>query len=431
MIVPIIKTTDCGCLVFNGHMIYLDYAATTPLSPAALAAMQPYLSDVFANPASLHSAGRAANAALENARSSVAAALGAESPNTITVTGGGTDGSNLVILGLAKRWEAEIPPKDCHIIISAIEHEAVLNPALALQQRGWQCTVLPVSPTGHVTVKALEKALQETSSKKILVSIMHANNEIGSIQPIEALAEIAHRYSAVFHTDAVQTVGKIPVEVQQLGVDYLTWSAHKHYGPKGVGGLYSANHAEQPEAIVLGGGQENGLRSGTVNVAGAVGMAAALEECIAAQTETYAHLCNLSQQLQDGIRHLPLPCQVMINTPVNHAMPGVVHLSVLGNEAPLEGESLLLQLDLMGIAASSGSACHAAALEPSRIIQALIVGETASRPLTPLELARATGTLRFSMGKHTTSQEIDTLLAALPKVLSRLIKRPSTTVGAC
>jgi cysteine desulfurase len=411
-------------------MIYLDYAATTPLSPAALAAMQPYFSEVFANPASLHSGGRAANAALEKARTTLATCIHAEAPSTITITGGGTDGSNLVILGLAQRFEENSVPNDCHIFISAIEHEAVLNPALALQQRGWQCTVLPVTVTGHVSIEMLQEALSQSKAAKKLVSIMHANNEIGSLQPIQALAAVAHQHGALFHTDAVQTVGKIPVDVQQLGVDYLTWSAHKHYGPKGVGGLYCSMNAPQPAPLLLGGGQENGLRSGTVNVAGAVGMSAALEECITLQAETLSHLGKLTRQLRDGMVALPLPCPLVINTPLESSIPGMVHVSVLGNELPIQGESVLLQLDLLGIAASSGSACHAAALEPSRILRAMIVRESTERPLAPAELARATGTLRFSLGRHTTSHDVDALLAAFPKALSRLIKTAPTLSGA-
>ncbi|MDH4379297.1 MAG: cysteine desulfurase family protein [Vampirovibrionales bacterium] len=414
-------------------MIYLDYAATTPLSLAALAAMQPYFSNMFANPASLHSGGRAANAALEKARTTLACCVNAESPSTITITGGGTDGSNLVIAGLAQRWEADTDPSDCHILVSAIEHEAVLNPALALHKRGWQLTVLPVTPTGHVSVDALERALQQSlhqpNAQKTLVSIMHANNEVGSLQPIQALASLAHQYGAVFHTDAVQTVGKIPVDVQQLGVDYLTWSAHKHYGPKGVGALYTAGGALTPAPLLLGGGQENGLRSGTVNVAGAVGVATALEECVAAQPKSFARLEMLTQHLRDGLESLLCPCPLVINTPADDSIPGIVHVSVLGNSFPIQGESLLLQLDLLGIAASSGSACHAVALEPSRILHAMMVGENSDRALTSEELARATGTIRFSMGHHTTQQDVDALLAAFPKALNRLMKTAPTMSG--
>ena len=213
-------------------------------------------------------------------------------------------------------------------------------------------------------------------------------------------------------------------------MDYLTWSAHKHYGPKGVGALYCSPNARQPAPLLLGGGQENNLRSGTVNVAGAVGMAAALEECITTQVETLARLEILTQQLRDGLAALSLPCPLVINTPCEDAIPGILHVSVMGNEGPIQGESLLLQLDLLGIAASSGSACHAAALEPSRILHVMMVGLDNERPLTTDELARATGTLRFSLGRHTTPNDVAALLAALPKAVSRLVKTPSTLLGA-
>ncbi|MHC4712472.1 MAG: cysteine desulfurase family protein [Planctomycetota bacterium] len=374
-------------------IIYMDHAATTPTDGRVLEAMKPYFTERFTNPATLYGPGRENDKAIEAARGSVAARLGAR-PEEICFTSGGTESDNWAVKGVALANEK----KGRHIITSTIEHHAVLEPCEYLAKRGWELTVLPVSEKGLVDPGDVKKALRDDT---VLVSIMHANNEIGTIEPVAEIAGIARDRGVAFHTDAVQTVGKIPVEVEELGVDLLSASGHKFYGPKGVGFLY-IRKGTKIEAFNQGGGQEGGRRSGTLNVPGIVGLAKALElseETIGAAER----LSGLTRRLWSGL--VGSTPDMRLNTDLDNSLPGFLNFVVEG----VEGEAMLLRLDGKGICVSSGSACTTGSLEPSHVLLALGL---------PPEVAH--GSLRFTFGRENTDEEIDGVLGVLPGVIATL-----------
>lgn len=376
-------------------MRYLDYAATTPVLPDVLEAMSGAQRDLFGNPSSVYGFGRDSKKALEEARERVAAAVGAE-PGEIVFTAGGTEADNLALKGAAFRSRA----RGTHIITTAVEHHAVLHSAEWLERQGFRITHLPVDADGLVDLGALEAAL---SPETILVSIMLVNNEIGAIEPVaEAVRIVRQRSRALVHTDAVQGLGKIPVDVKRLGVDCAAFAAHKIGGPKGVGALY-IKRKTPVEAILHGGGQERDLRSGTPNVAGILGFSVAAEIAARDVGAETPRLAALRDRLQDGI--LASIDRVHVNCARGPRIPGLVNLSIDG----VEGESLLLMLDAQGIAASSGSACTSGSLDPSHVLTAMGV---------PPE--RALGSLRLSLGPASTGEDVDALLEALPPIVGRL-----------
>ncbi len=387
--------------------IYLDHAATTPVDPVVLEAMRPFLESVYGNPSSLHSFGQEARKALDVARSTVAACLSAQ-PEEIVFTSGATEADNWLIAGAAKA----LAHQGRHVVTTTIEHPAVGNACEALQAQGWDITWLPVDADGFVSVQDVEAALRPETA---LVSVIHGNNEVGTLQPITEIGALLRARGVLFHTDAVQTVGKLPIALDALPVDYLTLSAHKLYGPKGVGALYIRNGAPVPSPLIIGGGQERDLRSGTENLPGIVGLAKALELATARMSEEMPRLRGLQERLMAGI--LASIPQAVLNGPrdVGLRVPGNVHFSF----PPAEGEALVLRLDLKGIAASSGSACHSAVIEPSRIVKALGKSDA---------IARAT--LRFSLGRATTEADIETVLAVLPDIVQRLTQNKAQKVGS-
>ncbi len=377
--------------------IYLDHAATTPMDEQVLEAMLPYLRQQFGNPSSLHAWGRTAQKALAEARQTTASFLNAQ-PEEIVFTSGASEADNLAILGVA----SVLMDKGRHVITTTIEHAAVDTAFDRLSAAGWEVTRLGVDSDGFVNVDTLNAAIRPDTT---LVSVIHGHNEIGTIQPIETLGALLRERGIAFHTDAVQTVGKVPISVQALPIDYLSLSAHKLYGPKGVGALYVRQGAPLPMPMILGGGQESGLRSGTENLAGIVGLAKALslrQERMHTETQ---HLRSLQTQFITDIL-TTIPEAVLNGTPdIDKRVPGNVHFSF----PPGEGEALVLHLDLKGIAVSTGSACHSAVIEPSRIIKALGKSDTVAR-----------ATVRFSMGNTTTREDLQRVVAVLPGILQRL-----------
>ena len=373
---------------------YLDNAATTKLSDAARDAMF-RACEVYGNPSSLHSLGREASRALQGARERVAARIGAKAEE-IYFTSGGTEADNQAIVSAVAAGRAK---NKNHIIASNIEHHAVLHYLEHLRKtRGARITLLPVNPEGLVDPADVRAALCEDTC---LVSVMLANNEIGTIQPIEEIGAICRAASVPFHCDAVQAVGHIPVDAARLRVDMLSMSAHKFHGPKGVGALYCRKGVPL-RPLLFGGAQENNRRAGTENLPGAMGMAAALEEAVACMEEEAARMAGYRDQLIDGLSAIERSC---LNGSRKRRLPGNVNFCFEG----LEGESLLLYLDARGIAASSGSACTSGSLEPSHVLLAL--GR-------PHEIAH--GSLRLSLSRHTTQEEIDYTLREIPVIVERL-----------
>ena len=379
------------------NRIYLDYAATTPVHPEVARAMQPYLSEKFGNPSSIHSFGQEARAAVEKAREQVARLIGG-SAGEIVFTSGGTEADNFALQGAAFAGQA----RGNHIITSTIEHHAVSECAEFLNKRGFEITYLPVDKYGSIDPDSVKKAITD---KTILVSVMHANNEIGTIEPIAEISDvIRHRTSDLghkiyFHTDAVQTAGHIPLKVDELGVDLLSLSAHKLYGPKGVGALY-IRKGTRMVSFLHGGGQENGRRASTENVPAIVGFGVAAELF---QAEEEARLLKLRDKLINGI--LDKIPDVQLNGHPAKRLPNNINFSL----KYIEGESILLNLDMQGVAASSGSACTSGTVEPSHVL--LSIG------LSP-EVAH--GSLRFSLGRNTSEKEIEYVLEILPKIVEKL-----------
>jgi cysteine desulfurase len=374
--------------------IYLDHAATTPMRPEVLDAMLSFLKDQYGNPSSIHRTGREAQEALDEARDKVAELIGA-SPREIVFTSGGSEADNLAIKGVAYALRG----KGNHIITSAIEHHAVYHTCKYLEKNGFRLTILPVDSYGLVDPAAVASAL---TSHTILVTIMHANNEIGTIQPIAEIGEILRKRSVLFHTDAVQTLGHIPVNVDELGVDLLSLSAHKFYGPKGVGALY-VRSGTRFDPLIHGGAQERNRRAGTENVAGIVGLATALELAVAEMDAEAQRQQGLRDMLIEGIsKKIP---HTRLNGHPKQRLPGNVSLCF----EFIEGESLLLNLDMRGIAASSGSACTSGSLEPSHVLLALGL---------PHEIAH--GSLRLTLGRDTTAQDIQVVIDVLPGIVDKL-----------
>lgn len=390
--------------------LYLDYAATAPLRPEAAEAMAPY--DVpgpgslalNANPNSLHGPGRAAYRALEQARRSLAACIDAQRPDEVVLTGGATEADNAAVMGLAlaerdRRAQAGRPALEPHVIVSAIEHEAVLQPARALRALGFRVTELAPSRSGFIEVRALEEAIDGDA---VLVSVQAANSETGAIQPVRELAATAHAHGALFHTDAVQALGKMPLSVRQLDVDAASFSAHKIGGPRGVGALYL--RARTPFAPLLrGGGQESGRRSGTQNVRGAVGFAAAAQAATAQVEDDAASMMALRDRLYRGLRaYERIQPTVEVEPGSLDYLPNIASVMVEG----LESETMVLRFDGLGIGVSGGSACSSHSLEPSHVLRAMGIAAD-----------QAHGALRISFGHDATAADIDGFLAAIPKVL--------------
>jgi cysteine desulfurase len=374
--------------------IYLDYAATTPVHPDVLKAMLPYFSEVYGNPSSIHTCGQEAREAVEKARANVARLIGAAAEE-ICFTSGGTESDNYAVAGGALAGEK----KGKHIVTSAIEHDAVLETCKALEKRGFKVTYLPVDKYGMVDPDQARKAI---TAETILVSVMHANNEVGTIQPLTELSRLAHEAGAIFHTDAVQTVGHIPLDVNTLGVDLMSMSSHKLYGPKGVGALY-IRKGTQLTPFMRGGGQEKGRRAGTENVAGIVGFGKAAEIALKEMDEEAARLTGL----RDGfIAALKRNIEgIKLNGHPTLRLPNNINVSI----DYVEGEAMLLNLDAKGICASTGSACSSGNLEASHVLLA-----------TGCTHEQAHGSLRFTLGKWTTEAEVNAALEALPPIVKKL-----------
>lgn len=377
-------------------MIYADHAGTTAVSPKALEAMLPYFTSGYGNPSSLYAFGQQAKSDLEAARIQVARCLNAR-PEEIYFTSGGTEADNWALRGVAELMALR-GKKTGHIITTAIEHHAILHTAQWLEKQGYEVTYLPVDGEGRVDPAAVEAAIRPDT---ILISVMAANNEIGTIEPIAEIGTIAKARKVLFHTDAVQAVGHIPVDVEVWNVDLLSLSGHKFGGPKGVGVLYMKKPLRLP-ALIQGGGQEKGRRSGTENVPGAVGMAAALREAVDGLSRESPRLAALRDRLIDGLTGLPYTR--LTGDPVNR-LPGTASFVFEG----VEGEALLLHLDARGICASSGSACSSASLDPSHVL--LAIG---------LPHAIAHGSLRLSLGAENTEADVDYILKEVPQVVAYL-----------
>jgi cysteine desulfurase len=382
--------------------IYLDHNATTPVDPAAAEAMMRALKDLFGNASSVHYYGQQAKAAIDDARSAVAALIGAE-PSEIVFTSGGTEADNFAIRGVAEALEVTGRK---HLITSGIEHEAVLNTFKALAKRGWKTTVVPLDARGILSPDALRDVMTDDTA---LVSVMHANNEIGTIQPIAELAAIAKARGALFHTDAVQSAGKIPVSVRTLGVDLLAVSAHKFYGPKGIGVLW-ARRGVRLSPFLSGGKQERNRRAGTENVPGAIGMGVAAQRAMMKMDVEAERLSALRDRLENGI------LSAVPNTDVNGARGARVPNTTNISFERIEAESLLIALDLDGVAVSTGSACSSGTLEPSHVLKAM-----------GLSSHRAQNSIRFSLGASNTEEQIDHVISILPKIVTKL--RSLSTVG--
>ncbi len=374
--------------------IYLDYAATTPTHPDVVKAMLPYFTDSFGNPSSIYICGQDAREAVEEARASVAALLGANNEE-IVFTSGGTEADNTALKGAVYASNG----KDKHIITSAIEHHAILETGHFLERQGFEVTYLPVDGHGMVDPDDVRRAI---TSKTIIVSIMHANNEIGTIQPVAEIAEITREAGVYLHTDAVQAVGHIPFSVDRLGVDLLSLSAHKLYGPKGVGAIY-IRKGTKLVSFMHGGEQEFGRRASTHNVPGIVGLGKAAQIARQEMDEEAERVGRFRDKLIDGI--LENVEHARLNGHPQARLPNNVNVSI----SYAEGESMCLKLDQEGICCSTGSACSSAVTEPSHVLLAL--------GLDPLQ---AHSSLRFSLGKWTTEEEIDRVLDVLPRVVTNL-----------
>lgn len=380
-------------------MIYLDHNATTPIAPEVAEAMLPYLRDGvgFANPSSPHQAGREARAALDRARGQVAALLGCTAEEVL-FTSGGTESDNLALFGVARARRAR--GDGDHVITSRIEHPAVLEPCAALEREGFRVTRLPVDAHGRVAPEALEQALDD---RTILVSVMHANNEVGTLQPLAELARLAHARGALLHSDAAQSVGKVRVDVAELGVDLLTVAGHKLYGPKGIGALYlKAGVALEP--LLRGAGHERGLRPGTENVLAAVGLGAACELAARDLESEAVRQRQLRERLWDGLVGELGASALMRHGDPEHGLPNTLSVGFIG----LAAAGLLLQLGDT-LAASAGAACHGEGEQISPVLEAMRV---------PREAAR--GTLRFSTGRSTNETEIDEALRLTVSAVARM-----------
>lgn len=389
--------------------IYMDNAATTAVSPEVLQAMLPYFTDIYGNPSSIHSTGRDARRAVDAARKQVAAAIGAQ-PTEIYFTAGGSESDNWAIKGTAFAKRA----KGNHIITSQIEHHAVLHTCAWLEKQGFEVIYLPVDEFGRVRVEDVEKAITD---KTILISIMAANNEIGTLQPITEIGKLAKSRGILFHTDAVQAMGAIPIDVNAMNIDMLSMSGHKFHGPKGIGVLY-VRKGVHPDIFMHGGAQERGQRAGTENLAGIVGIGKAIELATQNLEANAARMSRLRDKLIDGIlAEIP---DVRLNGHRTERLPNNVNVSI----RYIEGEAMLLRLDLAGIAGSSGSACTSGSLDPSHVLLAIGL---------PHEIAH--GSLRLSLGTDTTEEQVDEVLRVLPGIVKDLramsvLNAETSTLGA-
>lgn len=374
--------------------VYLDNAATTALSPRVLEAMLPYFTQYYGNPSSVHAFGREAKQGLDKARDQVAKALHCE-PSEVIFTGCGTESDNTVLLGVAQRYG----DKGKHIITTNVEHHAILHTCEYLEKQGYSVTYLPVDQDGLVTAEQVAAAIRPDT---ILVSIMFANNEVGTIMPIQEIGAVCKEKGVLFHTDAVQAVGHIPVDVQAMHIDMLSLSAHKFHGPKGVGALYCRKGIRLP-SYIMGGAQERGRRAGTENVAGIVGLGAAIQLATEQLEENRAKMTALRDRLMTGIQ--ARISEVKLNGHPTNRLPNNVNFSF----KYIEGESILLMLDMNGIAASSGSACTSGSLDPSHVLLALGL---------PHEIAH--GSVRLTPGDETTEEDIDYTIDVLEKTVARL-----------
>ncbi|HEY9651922.1 MAG TPA: cysteine desulfurase family protein [Coleofasciculaceae cyanobacterium] len=380
--------------------IYLDYSATTPLRPEAIAAMQEVFTQQWGNPSSLHEWGQRAATVLERARMQVAGLINAPAESVI-FTSGGTEADNLAILGVAQRYR-----RPQHIIISSIEHSAITEPVRLLQQQGWEVTRLPVDSQGWVNPKDLEAALQPNT---VLVSIIYGQSEVGTVQPIEALGRIVRDLGILFHTDAVQVAGRLPIDVKQLPVDLLSMSSHKIYGPQGAGALYVREGVELVP-LLWGGGQEFGLRSGTQAVPAIAGFGVAAELAAGEMVTETPRLIRLRDRLFDQLSDTPnlIPTGSQL-----HRLPHHVSFSVMGDGKRVTGKTLVRQLNLAGIGISAGSACHSGKLSPSPILLAMGYGDVA-----------ALGGIRLTLGRDTTEADVDWTAMVLKQILERLMPQP-------
>lgn len=374
--------------------IYLDHAATCPTDPEVLEAMQPYFTEHFGNPSSIYSISRTTRNAIETARAILAKAIGA-APEEIVFTSGGSESDNFAVKGVAHA----LREKGRHIITSQIEHHAVLYTCKYLEKNGYTVTYLPVDHDGIIRIEELEKAIRPDT---ILITIMHANNEIGSIQPIREIGEIAKKHKIVFHTDAVQTFGHIPVDVNELNADLLSISGHKFYGPKGVGALY-IRKGTKITPLIHGGDQERRRRASTENVPGIVGLGKAVEIARDVMTGELQRQARLRDEFIQKIL-TTIPDSRLNGAPLQR-LPNNINISFKG----IEGESILLNLDMYGIAASTGSACSSSSLEPSHVL--LAIG---------LDHELAHGSVRFSLGKHTTAEDLNSVAEILPGIIRKL-----------
>ena len=374
--------------------IYLDHNATTPVHPEVLEAMLPYYKDKFGNASSIHQFGRDAKDALEQSRETVAKVINA-APSEVYFTSGGTESDNLALKGIALANKN----KGKHIITSQIEHHAVLESCKSLKKEGYEITYLPVDKYGLVDPEALKENIRKDT---ILISIMYANNETGAIQPIGEFGKIAKENGVYFHSDTVQAFGKIPLDVQKVGIDMLAISAHKLYGPKGVGAIY-IRKGTRISSLVHGGHHERSRRAGTENIAGIVGLAKAAEIASRDMETQHQHLKNLTEsffkKLSDRIP------DVFLNGHPERKLTGTLNISFKG----VEGESIILSLDMKGVAVASGSACTSGALEPSHVLSAMRI-----------DPALAQSSIRFSFGRENTMEDVDYTVEVLPEIIQRL-----------
>lgn len=374
--------------------VYMDNAATTKLSPDVLNAMMPYLTDIYGNASSVHAFGREAREGVEHARNQVAAAINA-SPDEVFFTAGGTESDNMAIKGVAHKYAK----KGKHIITTAIEHHAVLHTCEALEKEGYEVTYLPVDEDGLISVEQVRAAMRDDT---ILVTVMFANNEVGTIEPIAEIGALCRERNVLFHTDAVQAVCHVPIDVKAMNIDLMSISAHKFHGPKGIGALYCRKGIVL-EPVIVGGAQERKRRAGTENVAGIVGLGAAIERAHKNMAADMARVSALRDKLISGIlKDIP---HVKLNGHPTQRLPQNVNFSI----RYIEGESILLMLDINGIAASSGSACTSGSLDPSHVLLAMGI---------PHEIAH--GSLRLTLSDMTTDEEVDYVLETLTKTVKRL-----------
>ncbi len=376
--------------------VYLDYAATTPCDPDVVKAMLPYFNDTFGNPSSLYSLGQKSKKALEGARTAIADTLSAD-PTEIIFTSGGSESNNMAIKGIGFGNK----DKGNHIITTAIEHHSIINACRFMEKQGFKVDYIPVDRYGMVNPDDVRKAVSDNT---ILISVMHANNEVGTIQPVKEIAEIARARGIYMHTDAVQSFGHIPVDTNELGVNLVSISAHKLYGPRGVGALY-VRKGTKIEPFIHGGGQERRRRSSTENLAGIVGLKKAVEISLKSMESEATRLCRMRDRLTEGI--LSKIPDTRLNGHPEKRLPGNVNISV----ECIEGESMVLSLDMEGVACSTGSACSSASLEPSHVLIAMGL---------PPEVAH--GSLRFTLGRYTEDEDIDYVLDVLPGIVERLRK---------